>query len=209
VVVFPALMLLVAVGIRYTLPLIWPEKAGESLRLHMEQVMAYVRAGVIPPLNTRQAQLVAMTVLAVASAINRVDYYFNIHIPLYNQQYRERWGHRDAQDVVLRSLDFPPGTQIHIFTLTDPPDNNVTVGMLEFMVSDLDLHLIPTRTTEVADYIASLDHSVDQAFYVGPYNIRVIEVLRGEFDLLPPLLSPSNLPADQQFVLYYAPRRAE
>lgn len=206
VVVFPALMVLVAVGIRYTLPLIWPEEADNGQRsAASHRITVRGRTLLIPYLRTNQAQFLLMIVLVIGMSVAQVDYYFNRHIPVYNRQYRDHWGHRDAQDAVLRSLHFPPGTQIHIITRTDPPDELVTRGMLDFMATGLSLNVISSKDGMLPEYVASLNHDVDHAFYVGPYNTPAIELLRRHFDLLPPQVSPYDLPADYQFVLYYAP----
>jgi hypothetical protein len=199
VVAFPALMLLAAVGIRYILPLIWPEEASITFPNHW-RFPAHRWFSRRVAINT----LAIITLLAILSVI-RVNYYFNEHIPKYNEQFRNSWGHRDAEDVVLRSLDFPSGTQIHIFSRTDPPDYGFTSGVLAFMVDGLGLH-IPQRTTVISKYVESLDPAVNHAFFVGPYNTSVITVLREHFDLMPPQVSPyEDLHSDHQYILYFAP----
>jgi hypothetical protein len=85
-VLFPALCLLMAVGLRYTLPLILPERSLDR-RL--------------------------VTALALALAIPQLVYYAGPHLEMYNQQIRE---YRDHQDVLYRSRQFPAGTHVHIIT---------------------------------------------------------------------------------------------
>jgi hypothetical protein len=160
---------------------------------------------VLPAAEHLQFALMLVLVIGITSA--RLDYYFNQHIPAYNQQYRDYWGHRDAQDAVLRSLHFPPGTEIHIINRGTPLDMKVTRGLLDFMASDLSLDAIPSDDRRLRAYLAGLNDSVDHAFYVGPYNTQAVDLLRQRFDLLPPQASPYDLPVEYQYILYYAPAR--
>jgi|FLYN01.1.fsa_nt_gi 4-amino-4-deoxy-L-arabinose transferase-like glycosyltransferase len=199
VVAFPALMLLAAAGIRYTLPLIWPEQQEGEQKLE-ERAPLYARLLTVP-----NVQFLVMLALAVGIAAAQVDYYFNQHIPAYNQQFRNNWRHRDAQDAVLRSLDFPPGTQIHIISRGEIPNLNDTRHVLDFMASGLELNTLSAQDRTLPDYIASLDRSVDHAFYVDPSSTQVIELLRRHFELLPAQASPYDISPDHQYILYYAP----
>ncbi len=174
VLVFPALMLLAAVGIRCTLPLIWPEGRWQPL---------------------------LMAVLVIALALTQAGYYFEVHLPLYEQQ-RASWPHRDAQDAVLRSLDFPAGTAIHIISAV-PPDPNFLAGVLRFMRDDLTVDTVASDEF-TADTIAGLQTGIDHAFFIEPDDTATLRLLRNYFTLSPPQASPYDLPADYQFVLYYA-----
>jgi 4-amino-4-deoxy-L-arabinose transferase-like glycosyltransferase len=208
VVVFPGLTLLAAVGVRYTFPLLFPEFARDSLMLRWQRFQAATQrhlplaARVLPP--APQPITLVLAPLVIGFALMQANYYFNQHLPLYNEQTRDRWGHRDAQDAILRSLNFPPGTHIHIVTQTDPPNLEFTSGVLNFLVDGLDVNTLSV-TDFTPEYLASLDHQTDNAFYIGPYNTQAISLLRANITLLPPQLSPFDLPADDQFVLYYAP----
>jgi hypothetical protein len=177
VMVFPALMLMAAVGIRYTIPLLLPDKS----------IITWV----------------VISAVAIGLALIQVNYYFNEHLPVYNQQFRDNWPHPDGQDAVLRSLDFPPGTQIHIISEI-PPDLYFTRGVLAFMTYDLELDTVATKdfTTK---YIANLPRGVDHAFYIEPKDRRTLERLQQYFYLMPPEQSPHDVPLDKQFRLYYAP----
>lgn len=211
VVVYPALMLLAAVGIRYTLPLIWPEQVGETVwpsakrSISVGQGWALSLPKRLPP--THHLQFAFMLVLVIGIAAAQVDYYFNQHIPAFNEQTRENWGHRDAEDAVLRSVNFPLGTEIHIINRGDPLDTKVTQGVLDFMASGLSLDAVSSEARQLSAHVAGLDASIDHAFYVEPYDTATLELLRQHFDLLPPQVSPYNLPANRQYILYYAPAR--
>jgi hypothetical protein len=211
--VSPALTLLSAVGIRYILPLVWPENLGEQLSQFVQRRFSSVWAQRGSRLqdrlpDTAHVQFVVMLGLAVGLAAANVNYYFNLHIPVYNEQFRNNLGTRDPQDAVLRSLHFPAGTTIHIINPGDPPDATFTRGVLNFMADDLALYTLSANNKALPIYLAKLDHSIDHAFYVEPYDSATLELLRQRFDLLPPQTSPFDLPADHQYVLYYAPARS-
>ncbi len=197
VTVTPALMLLVAVGVRYTLPLFWPEQETDVGTRHV--VSTPMRW-----LNPAYLQFALMGVLVAGIAAAQAHYYYNRHLPAYNEQFRNSWGHRDAQDAVLRSLDFPPGTQIHIISRDNVPDLSFTRGFLNFMVDDLRL-LTLSADDFTPKYIALQKMIRDHAFYVDPYDADTIALIHEHFDVLLPRMSPFDLAADHQFVLYYAP----
>ncbi|MBZ0295946.1 MAG: glycosyltransferase family 39 protein [Anaerolineae bacterium] len=176
VMVFPALMLLAAVGIRYGLALLLP--------------------------RGQRAQ-VLLVVLAVGLAVFQTVFYFAYHLPLYNEQFRSNWGHPDAEDAVLRSVDFPAKTRIQIISLA-APEESFLQGMMYFMNEDLTV-VTTSRADFDAEYIADLPMRVDFAFYVDQDDQQTVELLRRYFYLLPPEMSPYDVPLAHQFVLYYAP----
>ncbi len=88
VIVFPALVLLVAVGARYTLPLL------------------------LPPRWERPAQwLTVAVVLAVVA--NQAGYYFGTHVDAFRRRVR---GAMDGHDAVLRAAQFRPGTRAYLIS---------------------------------------------------------------------------------------------
>jgi hypothetical protein len=197
VMVFPVLMVMVAVGVRYTLALLWPDTQTHS------------RSEKITAIQTKisRAQNVMLAAITIGLALVQTQYYFYQHLPVYNQQFRDVWPHRDAQDAVLRSLALPPGTQIHIVSPVEP-DEVFTRGVLNFLSSDYKLDAMTTEEFTRA-YVMGLDTTVNHAFYVEPRQVRVLELLRGHFDgLQPPQESPFDTPPEKQFLLYFAPRRA-
>jgi hypothetical protein len=149
-----------------------------------------------------------MLALAVGIAAANANYYFNRHIPVYNQQFRNNLGTRDPQDAVLRSLHFPTGTAIHIINPGVPPDATFTRGVLNFMTDGLALYTLSSDNKALPTDITKLNPSIAHAFYVEPYDAATLGLLRQRFDLLPPQTSPYDLPADHQYVLYYAPIQA-
>lgn len=177
VVVFPALALIVAVGIRYTIQVLVPIR-----------VLRAVLAGVV---------ILGMVVL-------EVNYYFTDHLPLYNRYSRELWGHRDAQDAAIRSLNFPTNTYVHVIAKI-PPAPNYAEGLLQFMRPDLKFdYLSPDELTR--EYLNELDTAVDHAFYIDPDNYLSVGLLNEYFYLTGPQGSPfADVPLESAFFLYYAP----
>ena len=178
VIVYPALMLLVAVGIRYTVSLL---------------------------ITSERWQTRLITWLMVIFAALHVFYYFHLHLPLYNRQFRVDWGHRDGQDAVLRSLDFPAGTRIYIIGQHRTPDQQFTSGVLGYMNEELHVYTL-LREDFTPEYIEGMPAGADYAFYIEPNDSETLALLRQHFSLLPPQQSPFDLPLVTQYVLYYAPQ---
>jgi 4-amino-4-deoxy-L-arabinose transferase-like glycosyltransferase len=90
VVVFPALALLVAVGLNDTLALFWTHARSRNI---------------------------LVSAIVVIFAAGQVVYYFGPHLAFYNDQIRP---HPDEEDAMFRSASFPPFTRIHLITTTSP-----------------------------------------------------------------------------------------
>ncbi len=188
VVVFPALALLAAVGLRHALALILPE-ANTARR-------GWARLA--------RPQWIALAALALALGAYQADYYFNRHVPVYNRQLRDSKPHRDPQDAVLRSLKFPPGTQVHIISRVEA-DAGYTQGFAGFFREDLTVRVLAAEDFD-AEYIARLPRGVDHAFYLEPGLDGALACLKRHFYLRAPQASPyADLRASDQFTLYYAP----
>lgn len=84
VVVFPAVALLIAAGIRFVMPLLWPFSAPRRSLLAL---------------------------FAVILMIPQAVYYFTIHIPIYNEQVRPFFDHID---VMYRARELSPETTIYV-----------------------------------------------------------------------------------------------
>ena len=180
VVAFPALMLTVAVGLRYTLALVWPESWWPRARTPL------------------------LFALAIGIAAYQANYYFNIHLPVYKNQTRLSAAYPDSQETMWRSLDFPPHTVI--FLISDVEVNaGYLHGALHYMRDDLDLEGVTTSQVST-DFLKSLSAKVDYAFFIEPGHQAIVNLLKRYFYLLPPQYSSdSSLPESLQFTLYYAP----
>jgi hypothetical protein len=81
-------------------------------------------------------------------------------------------------------------------------------GVLGFVADTLTLNILtPDQVTP--EYLATLSHRLDNAFYVEPSDQTTLALLRQYFELEPPQYSPYNLLVSQQFILYYAPKTSD
>jgi 4-amino-4-deoxy-L-arabinose transferase-like glycosyltransferase len=179
VTVFPALALLCAVGLRYTFSLLWPD----GLR--------------------SRARSAVLALLVIAIAAGQVWYYFEVHVPVFNVELRETKRDRDLDDALLRAVDFPPGTQIHMISAVRCNPQYATQA-IQYLAEDLEVDTLTQRDLS-ADYLSHLPHTVDHAFFLEPGDQDTLEFLELYFLLNPPAYTSYDIPADKQFVLYYAP----
>ncbi len=183
VVVFPALALLIALGARSALGLL---------------------TSFLPAAARLSLLMLLLTVIGVA----QVSYYFYVHLPLYNIQFREAKLYPDGSDAVLRSLALPADTQIIL--ISDPTtDPNVPRTLLGFLTTpSVNAPLVSKNITEVTDsYLASLPRDHNYAFFIQPGYPAVVERIGAFFQLGRPEISPdAAVPPDRMFLLYYARR---
>lgn len=173
VVVFPALILLIAMGIRFVLPLLIPTVS-------------------------RRWQVIGVGLLAVL-CVGQVLYYFTIHMLIYNQQIRPFLDH---QDVGFRTVGMADGTstylltdeltlELHITTLHRLTDTDIDFRILQPFEFPYDLMAVLSSGTETVFFLEPEDtptlHTL-QATYPqrldGPY------------------WSLFNVPADKQYAMY-------
>lgn len=177
VVAFPALALVLAIGLWSALQLLWPA----------------------PGRPERRNLLVgALALLLVAG---QSAYYFGDHLSLVNHQYEHV---KDAEDALYRSVNFPPDTAVHIIVQGEVWDLNIKT-LLRFW--NLDLYVDAWYPAEISpDVLRSMvEMEVDHAFFIAPEDTGTLATVRRYFDLLPPQFSPFNIPAENQLALYYAP----
>lgn len=182
--VFPALALLIAVGLRSTLALL----VGQTRwRVQIALLAA------------------AVTVIGVV----RIHYYFYIHLPLYNVQVRNEQPNPDATDAVFRALELPQPVQIIL--ISDPPaDRNIPIALWSYLTNppilpppdNLPTSLSPAEVTP--DWLAALPRSRGYAFFVAPDDAATVETLRRSFTLTgPETTTHEEIPPDKRFVMYY------
>jgi hypothetical protein len=177
VMVFPALALACAVGLRYTVPLVFRQE--------------------------RFARIL-IVVVAVVLAFVQINYFFNIHLPSYNMIFRAAKANPDGYDAAMRSANFPPGTNIHIISKNEV--NQIeTAGMVGFTRSDLYVDtMTPDKVT--TKYLEDLTCRIDHAFFIERTDFATLDKLRKYFFLRAPEFTPYDdfLPS-QRLILFYAP----
>ncbi|GIL13971.1 MAG: hypothetical protein BroJett038_26910 [Chloroflexota bacterium] len=182
VVVFPALALASAVGLE------------AACRRVTRRAPGWARAAV--PIGAA----------AVLAAV-QVGYYFGPHLGSFDANLRATRPHRDLEDTVYRSLDFPPGTQIHIVS-GSLFDRGYANQMLAFFRPDLEAVGYLGSEELIAD-LPRLRHTTDQAFFIEPEDVRTLAALQANFALEGPFFSPYRVAPERQFVLFFAPRLGE
>ncbi|MBZ0318949.1 MAG: glycosyltransferase family 39 protein, partial [Anaerolineae bacterium] len=176
VVVFPALALLMAVGLRQSVALLlsnlWPKRA----------------------------QFAVISLIAIAIAVTQTGYYFDRHMDAYNNGRLSL----DADDVMFRAADLPPNTHIHIVYDIEIMRFNLDTLSRYLHRPDLEVTpMYPERFTSF--YLDGLPRDVNHAFFLPPDRYDLVALLVAYFELDPAQYSPYNVPREYQFVLYFAP----
>jgi hypothetical protein len=206
VIAFPLLPLLMAVGLRYLLPLFGPPRVPAlALRLRAggERAVRFRW----PPRDLPRHVRRAVVVLALAAAVVQGVYYWRDHLAVYNRQLRIHHAFPDGYDAVFRSVEFPKHTEIHILSAS-PFSQMDAQGLLDFLLGS---GVIGANTLATEDlnqsYIDTLRCGRDHAFFIEPGDMRTLALLQQNFYLRPPEYSPDGdvIPDERELVLYYAP----
>ncbi|MDX1993720.1 MAG: hypothetical protein SF029_15130, partial [bacterium] len=185
VVAFPALAILLAVGIVAVVQWVMRRLNHRAHREH--------GAG----LASRSWIVQAAAAFILLGLSLQILYYFGPHLTLYNQQIRP---FRDHQDVGWRLADLPPDVQGFLFTdeLTFQPHIE---GMARFWGRPLNLTITDPYYL-LQRGVHYLPRGVDIALFVQPDNRELLNYLDRVFDLPAPQVSPYNVPRDKQYVLF-------
>jgi hypothetical protein len=183
VVVFPAVVIAAAVGIRYVLP------------------------GIFRTIRDERRLLYGTGALVAAMAIGQVFYYYNHHVPLILRQNRESKPYPDTIDAALRSVDFPPLTDIYM--VSDPiSDIHPPRAWINYMAPNAPtMRLFVIETKDLTEtFLAGLPTNRNYAFYVEPNDSRTANLLKTHFETIQSEGSSYEIvPADDEFILYFVP----
>lgn len=175
VVIFPALVLLMAVGLRYT---------PRLLRLPNE-----LQVGVIG-------------VLVLVAMGWQVQHYFGEHLETFNVQARQRYVY-DGEDALFRSRSFPEGTTVYIIS-TSAIDLGHGQRLIGFLADNITLKLV-TPAEFTPEYIGTIPAEGDKAFFIEHFDKLTLDLLLTNFQLQGPFYSPyTSTPIKQQLTLFYA-----
>jgi hypothetical protein len=178
VVVFPALAILVALGVRVTLALIWPEAwPGRSALL---------------------------VLIGLGMAIGQGVYYFGTHLANLTAEVQQHVAH-DVEDALLRSADFPPGTEIWLIGDGPMMDQEDAQRAANFFGDD---HMITESTPAdlKAAQLVTIPRDRDLAFFFAPTDRRTLDKLMAVFGPRVLLHTPyKDVPPGKAFVLFYVP----
>jgi hypothetical protein len=180
VVEFPALMIVIALGMICTADTLFPKDRQKQKRL--------------------------LAVMISAVMVLQVNYFFNIHLPVLNDQFRNDKRDLDTDDALFRSVDFPPETRVII--VGELVMNQVDARkLMRFMNPEI---LVTTMHYDdlMGVFLRDLDLNYDHAFFIDPDHSVVLKLLKIYFpDIQGPQYSSFDLPEDKQFMLYYAAAR--
>jgi 4-amino-4-deoxy-L-arabinose transferase-like glycosyltransferase len=183
---FPVAMILVAVGIRYMLPFIWP------------------RDGRVP--------VVVMGLLVGGFSITQINYYFRTHLPGYEAEFRQLRPGRDLDDAVLRASQLPPWTQVHIVTEWPEVDlyyRDQVVLTSAYFVNEKDhisIDILGQQDLTLPYLHPFLKSGVNQAFFVAPGDATSLQTIQEFFFLPEGVPSPyPDIAPEEQYLLYYVP----
>jgi hypothetical protein len=181
VVVYPAIALVMAVSLRYVLPMLVPK-------------------------SYRMLSAAPMVVLAVVIAAANVAYYFGPHLELLNAQVRQSNPGRDTLDVVLRSVASLPGNTEIVIIGSPIADANVPKAFLGFMLEDPSSMTLRTLdASEITDeFFDTLPPERNVAFFIEPDDFATLERVQTRYRLQPPKGSPYDIPDNEEFMLYFA-----
>jgi hypothetical protein len=182
VVAFPALALLIAVGLRYTLALLWPPRWPERYQ-------RLILAALVLTITTWQAL-----------------YYFGPHLDRFNKEVRLHVNY-DVEDALLRAQDFAPFTEIHIFATRVLPQNDAQ-WFANFLADDLIVTIQAPEDVQVVD-LKQLPREVDHAFFVPADEPATLATLEAVFGFYPIQTTPYDVPHGKALLLYYVPALPE
>ncbi len=179
VVAFPALALLIALGLRDT-------------------------ARLLAPPGRERATAGVLVAAGVAISVWQGATYFGPFLETFNQEVRAHVSY-DVDDALLRAQALPSGAHIVIVGDDILPERDAR-RHLAFLRDDLSLRVMSPE--EFAQLDLSSLPSGDLAFFLPPDAAAAIARVRGTLNALGPLLSPYELPPDKMLHLYLA-RTAE
>jgi hypothetical protein len=188
----PALGILMAVGLRYIPPLLLPSPLKQLKQRGSKTRIALLR--------------ISVAAAVIVSAV-QVYYYFGQHLHTYA---RFAWNNRqypDMFDATLRSVaDYDSETTQTILISRNLSDSNLVNGLYVLYVNDR-YHALTFTSSEITlKWLEELPRDRNYAFFVEPGENDVIALLQDYFpNLYPPATSPFPIPAEKEFIAYYAP----
>lgn len=180
VVAFPALALLLALGIGSVIDLFHRLPVSRS--------------------SARAAG--AMLLVAVMGA--QIVYYFGPHLALYNTQIRPQ--QHDQQDFMFRARAFPSGTRIYLVSNDDDIYAPIPITLGQFWGIEAEPVFV---TPDQIRSIEIVDKSMDYAFFVERDDEGTQNFLRRRFGIEGGTPSPYNVPPEKQYLLFYYARSAD
>ncbi len=175
VVAFPALVIIIAVGVRTVLILLLPTRYP----------------------NWARALLLGS--IGMFFGVAQVIYYFGPHLETYNRQIRPFY---DNEDAMFRAAALPSGTQVHVFSDYASTDAYLS-GVLGFLADGFTVSARALNTID-STYLSGLPPTLNHAFFLEPDDGATLALLQTQFTLEGPFASPYNVAPEKQLLLYFA-----
>lgn len=204
VVVFPALMLIVAAGVRTIIELSLTEQS-DTTDGHMQHWRALPKLQQIwQALSPLIQPIRIMLAVGIVFAVVQVTYYLGPHRTAFHNQ---TFPYYDAEDALFRAASLPRGTRIYIIGNHAPSQGYLSTNM-SFLDDDKPV-TVQRRGQIISGYIESLPTEFPAAFFLEPDDMLSLNLLRARFRLDGPYSSPFDIPAKKQYLMYvYDPRVA-
>jgi hypothetical protein len=179
VVVFPALALTTAVGLRYFPPLLVRSSAAHRL---------------------------ALVAVGLSLAVIQTGYYFRVHIPQFIASAPQAHIMDDAR---FRAADLPDNTHVYIITpiITFEFDSYTTLRYRQRIADGV--FITTLHPAEFDDWhLRAMIPQRNYAFFIAPDDdaTRALLAAHPEFDLDEPQRSPYDMTFDGLYELYFVPR---
>lgn len=206
IMVMPAVAILVAIGLRCTLPMLNPfarreRTAGEDGESAASAV----------PMRPRWVNAAAGLTFALTGIIaaTQVYYYFNHLVPEHNISARNSKPYRDGSDAVIRALGLPDinFNATHMYILDRfSPDVHVPRHLVGFFHGMTIYPLEALATTDLDQaYYDSLPRDRTYLFFVEPADTRTIAELNRSFYTEGPFYTDyDDMPVNKAYILFIA-----
>ncbi len=173
---FPAVALIMALGLRETAGLI----AGRK----------------------RAAILITAVVIAVGAL--QTYAYFGPHLTYFNRQVRDI-GAPDGYDALQRAAVLPPYSVVHLISDKPPFSQQYAEQVIRYLTDNVFVRVTPTARL-TSDYLENLSRSVPQWFFVEGNRPEIVAAIRQAFPSIgAPQYTPYEIPG-RAFLLYaYTP----
>jgi hypothetical protein len=182
-VVFPALMLLCAWGLAQA---------------------AAVISGILAPRLRGRAGAALVTVALAGLATTQTGYYFNAHLPFYNEQVRsnDEGLAKDHFDAFYRAARLPAGTPVYLITRHETPQADFA-ALRRFTRQSTHLETL-TPADLTPNVLARMRDNARLVVFIEPEDHQTYGRLSRAFRLSLAEFSPYNVPPFAQYALYHA-----
>jgi hypothetical protein len=172
------LAILVALGVRVALTLIWPE--------------------------TWRGRSALLVLIGLGMAIGQGVYYFGTHLASFNAEVQQHVAH-SVEDALLRSADFPPGTEIWLIGDGPMMDEADAQRAVNFFGDDLEIVESSPANVKAAELV-TIPRDRDLAFFFAPTDRLTLDKLMAVFGPRVLRYTPyTDVPPEKAFVLFYVP----